>query len=162
MFDNIKEDFKVNYSFISKLVCINYRFGYFVYSLHIPVITQLLKLIYKVLEFFVRVISQCEIPPTCRIGKGLRLEHGGRGIVIHSKTTVGEYVRIFHQVTIGISGSGEDIPPQIGNNVMIGTGAKIIGNIFVGENARIGANAVVTKHVPINATAKGIPARTII
>lgn len=162
MFSNLKEDLKVNYSLVSKLVCINYRFGNKIYSLKTPIVKQLLIMIYKITEFIVRIISQCEIPPTCTVGKGLRLEHGGKGTVIHSKVTIGENARIFHQVTIGISGAGEEIPPKIGNNVLIGTGAKIIGDIFVGDNARIGANAVVTKNVPENSTAVGIPARNVI
>lgn len=162
MFNNLKEDLKVNYSLVSKIVCINYRVGHKIYSLKLPIVKPLLIVIYKVIEFIVRIISQCEIPPTCSIGKGLRLEHGGKGTVIHSKVTIGENARIFHQVTIGISGIGEEIPPQIGSNVLIGTGAKIIGNIFVGNNTRIGANAVVTKNVPINATAVGIPAKMIV
>ena len=89
------------------------------------------------------------------------LPHGIKGIFVASEAKLGSNVTIFQQVTIGIIGYGSKAAPQIGNNVLIGAGAKIIGNISIGDNVRIGANCVVTKDVPSNCTAVGNPARII-
>lgn len=125
---------------------------------------------YKHKRFFVaRVISQVsrfftgiEIHPGATIGKGLVIDHG-MGVVIGETAEVGDNVLLYHGVTLG--GTGKDKGkrhPTIGNNVIIGCGAKVLGPINVGDNAKIGANAVVVKPVPSSATAVGIPARNII
>lgn len=158
MFNNLKEDLKVNYMLISKIVCINFRFGHWTNSLKTPILKQLLKLVYKVVNFFVEIISQSEIPARCEIGKGLRLEHGGKGVIIHPSAKIGDHARIYHQVTIGLN---KGKVPLIGNNVYIGAGAKILGGLVIGNDVKIGANAVVTKNVPDYCTAVGIPARVI-
>lgn len=99
-----------------------------------------------------------DIPKRTRIGKGLRLPHGGRGVILHPETVIGEDVTIYHRVTIGVRGTSNRAP-TIGDGVYIGTGATIIGEISVGENAHIGAGAVVIDNVPPNTTATGVPAR---
>jgi serine O-acetyltransferase len=100
------------------------------------------------------------IPRRAEIGSGCLLAHGGNGIVIHPKARIGKNVYISQQVTIGGSGVGTDLP-VIGDDVYIGTGAKILGPITVGANSVIGANAVVVKSVPAHCVAAGVPARIL-
>lgn len=126
------------------------------------------KLYNKKLYFFARIVSQfgrfftgIEIHPGAKIGKGLFIDHG-MGVVIGETAEVGDNVTIYHGVTLG--GTGKDNGkrhPTVGNNVVIGAGAKILGPIYIGKAARIGANAVVLKDVPCNSTAVGIPAKII-
>lgn len=160
----LKEDLKKNYSPISKIICINYRMRNKISSIKIPIIKHILKVIGKISGVLVRIISQCEIPPDCIIGKGLRLEHGGNGIIIHHNAVIGENVKIFQQVTIGVN-TGKNYKDGkcaiIGNNVLIGAGAKILGDVSIGNNAKIGTNAVVLNDIPDNCTAVGMPARII-
>lgn len=162
---NLREDIQVNHGVLSKLVMVAYRYGHYVfYHVKVPVIRQFLWLLYRAFELLVRILTHAELPATCHIGKGLRLDHGGNGVVIHPNAKIGEYVRMFHQVTIGINSFAPEEnygPPTVGNRVYIGCGVKIIGKVTVGENVRIGANAVVTKDIPSNCTAVGIPAKVI-
>jgi len=99
-----------------------------------------------------------EIHPGAKIGKRLFIDHG-MGVVIGETTTILNDVTIFHGVTLG--GTGKETGkrhPTIMNNVLIGAGAKILGNILIGNNAKIGANSVVLKNVLPNRTVVGIPA----
>jgi len=145
-------------------VILTYRFGNFVfYKLKIPVLKQLLWFTYLVLDVIVvRVIGGGELPAKAKVGKGLKLQHGINGVIIHPDTVIGENVTIMHQVTLGAVHTNGNIPPKIGNGVFIGAGAKVIGDINVGDNAKIGTNAVVIHNVPNNATSVGIPARNIL
>lgn len=127
--------------------------------LKVPLLKQVFILIYKLLMIVSRILSSSHIPASTTIGKSLRLEHGGNGVIIHPRATVGDNARIFQQVTIGLS-AGESAP-KIGKNVLIGAGAKIIDDITIGNNVIIGANAVVNKSLPDNCTAVGIPAKII-
>ena len=118
------------------------------------------------LFFLARFISQrsrrrtgIEIHPGAKIGKRLVIDHG-MGVVIGETAEIGDDCLIYHGVTLG--GTGKDAGkrhPTIGNNVLIGTGAKVLGPIRIGDNARVAANSVVLKEIPENATAVGIPAR---
>jgi serine O-acetyltransferase len=118
--------------------------------------------------FLARLISQLsrfftgiEIHPGAKIGKGLFIDHG-MGVVIGETAEVGDNVTLYHGVTLG--GTGKDTGkrhPTVGDNVLIGTGAKVLGPITISEGAKIGANAVVVKDVPANATAVGSPAKNI-
>lgn len=120
------------------------------------------------LFFMARLISQrsrrrtgIEIHPGAKIGKRLVIDHG-MGIVIGETAEVGDDCLIYHGVTLG--GTGKDVGkrhPTIGNNVLIATGAKVLGPFTVGDGARIAANAVVLSEVPDNATAVGAPARVV-
>ncbi len=115
-----------------------------------------------------RYISQCgrfwtgiEIHPGATIGRGLFIDHG-MGVVIGETTEIGDNVTIYQGVTLG--GTGKDIGkrhPTIGNNVMIGSGAKVLGPFKVGDNSKIAANAVVLSEVPPNSTCVGVPARIV-
>lgn len=100
-----------------------------------------------------------EIHPGATIGKNLFIDHG-MGVVIGETAIIGDNVLLYQGVTLG--GTGKECGkrhPTVGNNVVIGAGAKVLGNITVGDNSYVGANAVVIKNVPANATVVGIPAR---
>ena len=102
-----------------------------------------------------------EIHPGATIGKRLVIDHG-MGIVIGETAEIGDDCLIFHGVTLG--GTGKEIGkrhPTIGNNVLIGTGAKVLGPFRVGDNSRIAANSVVLSEVPDNSTAVGVPAKIV-
>lgn len=118
--------------------------------------------------FLARFFSQCgrfwtgiEIHPGAQIGKGLLIDHGS-GVVIGETAVIGDDCTIYQGVTLG--GTGKDRGkrhPTLGNNVMVGAGAKILGPFRVGENSRIAAGAVVLEEVPDNSTAVGVPARIV-
>jgi serine O-acetyltransferase len=118
--------------------------------------------------FFPRAISQLarwltgiEIHPSAKIGTGFFIDHG-MGVVIGETAEVGDYVTLFQGVTLG--GTGKERGkrhPTLGNHVVVGAGAKILGGIKIGDNVKIGANSVVLKNVPANSTVIGVPARVI-
>ena len=120
------------------------------------------------MKFIARMISQAsrhrtgiEIHPGAKIGKRLVIDHG-MGIVIGETAEIGDDCLLYHGVTLG--GTGKDTGkrhPTIGNNVLIGTGAKVLGPFKVGDNSRIAANSVVLSEVPPDSTAVGIPARVV-
>ena len=108
-----------------------------------------------------RFFTGIEIHPGAQIGKGLFIDHGS-GVVIGETTIIGENCTIYQGVTLG--GTGKDKGkrhPTLGDNVLVGSGAKILGPFKVGNNARIAANAVVLDEVPENSTAVGAPARIV-
>ena len=120
------------------------------------------------LMFLARMISQMgrhrtgiEIHPGAKIGKRLVIDHG-MGIVIGETAEIGDDCLIYHGVTLGgtVKDSGKR-HPTIGNNVLIGTGAKVLGPFKVGDNSRIAANSVVLSEIPPDSTAVGIPARVV-
>ncbi len=120
------------------------------------------------MKFIARFISQrsrhktgIEIHPAAKIGKGLVIDHG-MGVVIGETAEIGDNCTIYQGVTLG--GTGKDTGkrhPTIGNNVLVGAGAKVLGPFKVGDNARIAANAVVLSEIPENSTAVGVPARVV-
>ena len=120
------------------------------------------------LKFLARLISQrsrhrtgIEIHPGAKIGKRLVIDHG-MGIVIGETAEIGDDCLIYHGVTLG--GTGKDVGkrhPTLGNNVMVGSGAKVLRPFKVGDNARIAANSVVLREVPPNATVVGVPGRIV-
>ena len=106
---------------------------------------------------FAKFLTAIEIHPGATIGKGLFIDHG-TGVVIGETAVIGNNVTLFQGVTLG--GTGKETGkrhPTINDNVVIGTGAKVLGNITVGNNAYIGANAVVIRNVPPNSTVVGVP-----
>jgi len=108
---------------------------------------------------FSRMVTGIEIHPGATIGKNFFIDHG-MGVVIGETTEIGDNVLIYQGVTLG--GTGKDTGkrhPTIGNNVMIGSGSKILGPITIGNNVKIGAGSVVLHNIPDNSTAVGVPAR---
>lgn len=165
MFNNIKEDLKrlssdsqnldfrvivrglLSQGFQAILV---YRFFNFLRKNHIP--AQPFRFIF---ERFIEITTGISIPAECIIGKGLRIHHFG-GVIFHPSVVMGEYCTLYHGVTIGDAG-GYGLAAQIGNHVMIGAGAKIIGEIHIGDYCRIGANAVVNINVSDYSVCYGNP-----
>lgn len=102
-----------------------------------------------------------EIHPGAKIGKGLFIDHG-TGVVIGETAIIGDNVTMFHGVTLGGTGKEKGKRhPTIGNNVFIGSGAKLLGNITIGDNVKIGANAVILKDVPSDTTIVGVPGKIV-
>jgi serine O-acetyltransferase len=115
----------------------------------------------RMISQFARWLTGVEIHPAARIGKGFFIDHG-MGVVIGETAEIGDYVTLFQGVTLG--GTGKEHGkrhPTVGNHVVIGAGAKILGGIKIGDNVKIGANSVVLKSVPANSTVIGVPARII-
>ncbi|MFT5297134.1 MAG: serine acetyltransferase [Colwellia sp.] len=109
----------------------------------------------------IRIISGVQIPRNTQIGGGLYLPHFGM-IVLNQKAKYGDFLTIYHGVTVGAKGGGNKKDfglPIIGNNVRIATGAIVLGSISIGDNALIGAGAVVVKSIPSNSIAVGNPAK---
>ena len=125
-------------------------------------------LIARIISQIVRFFTGIEIHPGAKLGKNLFIDHG-MGVVIGETSEVGDNVTIYHAVTLGGSSPSIDSEkqrhekrhPTIGHDVVIGSGAQIIGPVKVGNNSRIAANAVVVKDVPENATMVGIPAKAV-
>lgn len=118
-----------------------------------------LKLIARLISQIARFLTGIEIHPGAKIGKRLFIDHG-MGIVIGETTTIGDNCTIYHGVTLG--GTGKDKykrHPDLGNNVIVGCGAKVLGPIKIGNNVKIGANSVVLKEVPDNSTVVGVPGK---
>ena len=107
-------------------------------------------------ERLIEITTGISLPAQATIGKGLRIHHFG-GVIIHSAAVIGEYCTIYHGVTLGDCG-GWGGAPSIGDRVLIGAGAKLIGKIVVGDDCVIGANAVVLHSIPPRHLAVGVPA----
>lgn len=102
-----------------------------------------------------------EIHPGAKIGKGLFIDHG-TGVVIGETAIIGDNVTMFHGATLGGTGKEKGKRhPTVGNNVFIGSGAKVLGNITIGDYVKIGANAVILKDVPPNVTIVGVPGKIV-
>lgn len=115
----------------------------------------------RVISQMARWLTGIEIHPSAKIGKGFFIDHG-MGVVIGETAEIGDYVTLFQGVTLG--GTGKERGkrhPTLGNHVVVGAGAKILGGITVGDNVKIGANSVVLKNVVANSTVIGVPARVI-
>ena len=125
-------------------------------------------LVGRVISQFSRFLTGIEIHPKAKIGKNFFIDHG-MGVVIGETSEIGDNVTIYHMVTLGgispsiNSDNQRQVKrhPTLKDNVVIGSGAQVLGPITVGENAKIGANAVVTKDVPANAVMVGIPAKNV-
>jgi len=115
----------------------------------------------RVLSQLARWLTGVEIHPSAQIGTGFFIDHG-MGVVIGETAEIGDYVTLFQGVTLG--GTGKERGkrhPTLGNHVVVGAGAKILGGITIGDNVKIGANSVVLKNVAPNSTVIGVPGRVI-
>ena len=173
---NIKNFFKEIDSIIERDPAAGSRLGViFLYpSFHVMLFYKIgnvfwrynLKFLARLIMHFARIFTGIEIHPAAKIGSNFFMDHG-LGIVIGETTEIGENVTIYQGVTLGgIMPSVEsDLQrnqkrhPTVGNNVIIGSGAQILGAINIGDDARIGANSVVSRDVPANVTVAGVPAR---
>lgn len=167
MFNRLREDIN---NIISKDPAIQSVWEVILYpSFHALTFHKVSHKLYNLkLYFLARLISQIsrfftgiEIHPGAKIGKRVFIDHG-MGVVIGETAEVGDNVTIYHGVTLGGVGLEKGKRhPSIGNNVVIGAGAKVLGPIEVGENSRIGANSVVLRPIPKDKTAVGIPAKVL-
>lgn len=131
-----------------------YRLAHWFYSMN-------LKLVARLISNFARFLTLIEIHPAAEIDEGLFIDHG-IGVVIGETTHIGKNVTIYQGATLG--GTGKEIGkrhPTIGNNVVISSGAKVLGSFKIGDNSKIGAGAVVLKEVPPNSTVVGVPGRVV-
>ena len=168
MFSKIRQDFKAVFdrdpAATSKLEVIltyagfhallAYRISHWLKSMGVPFVP-------RAISQLARWLTGIEIHPSATIGTGFFIDHG-MGVVIGETAEIGDYVTLFQGVTLG--GTGKERGkrhPTLGNHVVVGAGAKILGGITVGDNVKIGANSVVIKNVPANSTVIGVPARII-
>jgi serine O-acetyltransferase len=136
-----------------------YRFGHWVRHVKIPVVKQLLRLLYIAMKTVVVLCFGIYIPSAFKMGRGFAI-HNFSGIFI-PPTTAGDNLLVFQNVTIGhLRGQGGK-PPKIGNNVFLGAGAKVMGDITIGDNVVVGANSLVMNDVPDGCTVIGVPARIV-
>lgn len=106
-----------------------------------------------------RAYVGADLPPQVAAGPGLRLPHGGRGVVLHPSVRIGAGVTLYHRVTVGVR--DDRSAGTIGDGAYIGVGAAILGPVSLGADCRIGANAVVVRDIPPGATAVGVPAEVV-
>ncbi len=163
LFDDIKAVFKgdpaakniIEVLFYPSIYAVaNYRIYHLMYLLKIPFLP-------RILSQLVRLLTFVEIHPGAKIGRAFFIDHGD-GVVIGETAEIGNNVIIYHQVTLG--GTGKEHGkrhPTIKDSVIIGAGAKILGNILIGENCKIGAGSVVLHDVPAHSTVVGNPARIV-
>ncbi|MCY7338237.1 MAG: serine O-acetyltransferase [Chamaesiphon sp.] len=131
-----------------------HRFAHWLYLLGIPFIPRFI-------SHLARFFTGIEIHPGATIGKGVFIDHG-MGVVIGETAIIGDYALIYQGVTLG--GTGKEIGkrhPTLGENVIVGAGAKVLGNLQIGSNVRIGAGSVVLRDVPSDCTVVGIPGRIL-
>lgn len=168
MFDTIKKDielikerdpaarstFEIILTYSGLHALVGYRISHWFYE-------RKLFTVARIISQASRFITGIEIHPGAKIGKGLFIDHG-MGVVIGETAEIGDNCLIYQGVTLG--GTGKEHGkrhPTLGNNVMIGAGAKVLGPFKVGDNAKIASNAVVLAEVPANTTAVGVPARIV-
>lgn len=166
--EKLKEDIKVIYendpaanNLLEVILCypglhalIMYRLAHRLYKWNIPFFPRFL-------SHLTRIITGIEIHPAAKIGRRLFIDHG-EGIVIGETTEIGDDVLIYQQVTLGGTGKEKGKRhPTLGNNVIVGAGAKVLGNITIGDHVRVGAGSVVIQNVPEYSTVVGIPARIV-
>ncbi|TLG76792.1 serine O-acetyltransferase EpsC [Culicoidibacter larvae] len=169
MFARLKEE--INYIIEHDPAAMSKLQVFFLYpSIHVRIFHKWASFFYRHRWFFLarffsqfaRFLTGIEIHPGAKLGKRIFFDHG-MGIVVGETVVIGNDVIIYHQVTLGANRSvAGKRHPTIGNNVVIGAGAKVLGNIVVHDGAKIGANSVVLKDVPADGVAVGVPARIIL
>lgn len=140
------------YNGVHAILC--YRLAHWMWGHHLFFLARLLSQLAKWL-------TGIEIHPAATIGRRLVIDHG-TGIVIGATTVIGDDCLIYQGVTLGGTGVMHGKRhPTLGNNVMVGSGAKVLGPIFIGDNSRVASNAVVLKDVPENSTVVGVPGKVV-
>lgn len=131
-----------------------HRVAHWLWKRDIPVLP-------RVISHFSRFLTGIEIHPGARIGSYFFIDHG-MGVVIGETTVIGNNVTLFQGVTLGGTGKEKGKRhPTLGNNIVVGVGAKVLGNIVIGDNVKIGANSVVLESVPPDSTVVGVPGRVV-
>lgn len=168
MFSQIKEDVRVALekdpaarNFLEVLVCYPGVHALIFYRINHQLWNCGLKFIARLFSFFARWLTGIEIHPGARIGRRFFIDHG-MGVVIGETAEVGDNVFIYHGVTLGgVSTKRGKRHPTIGNNVVIGAGAQVLGPIKIGDNTKIGSGSVVLQQVPDHSTVIGVPGRVV-
>ena len=169
MFSQLKEDLKVVFerdpavrSVFEIIFCYPGFHAMFFYRCSHWLWTHQLRFLGRLVSHFGRFLTGIEIHPGATIGRGFFIDHG-MGVVIGETAEIGDNCTLYHGVTLGgTSWAKEKRHPTLGNNVVIGSGAKILGPFKVGDDSKIGSNSVVVKEVPPTATVVGIPGRVVI
>jgi serine O-acetyltransferase len=160
VFENIRQDLRAHggdWGAQGFWVLVVYRFGRWRYRVRPSLLRKFFSLIYKIWFKFTQIVTGIELPCEVEIGSNFIIDHFG-GIVISGYAKFGDNCRIRNGVVVGLQRVDDPCAPVIGNNVDIGTGAKVLGPIKIGNNVVIGANAVVIRDVPDNCIAAGVPA----
>jgi serine O-acetyltransferase len=160
VFDNIRADYVAHGRLPGAQgwwALVVYRFGRWRYGVRPRFLRMPLSLLYHVLYKWVQILTGIEFPCEVRIGRNFVIDHFG-GIVVSGYAVFGDNCRIRNGVVVGLARPDDPCAPQIGNNVDIGAGAKVLGRIRIGNNVSIGANAVVVRDVPDDSIAVGVPA----
>lgn len=160
LFHNIRADLAAHDGQWGRLgfwAMVVYRYGRWRYTIRSILLRRLSSALYRALYKLVQILTGIDLPCDARIGKNFIIDHHG-GIVISGYAIFGDNCRIRNGVVVGLSQVNDPCAPQIGNNVDIGAGAKLLGRIVIGDNVQVGANAVVVRNVPNNSIAVGVPA----
>jgi serine O-acetyltransferase len=160
VFENIRQDLHAHggdWGAQGFWALIVYRFGRWRYGVRPALLRKFFSLLYKIAFKFTQIITGIELPCEVEIGRNFVIDHFG-GIVISGYAKFGDDCRIRNGVVVGLQRVDQPAAPIIGNNVDIGSGAKLLGSIKIGDNVVIGANAVVIRDVPDNCLAAGVPA----
>ena len=168
MFKRIREDIKVVFerdpaarNIVEVLFCYPGLHAIWFHRIAHWLWTHNFRLLARIISHIPRWLTGIEIHPGAKIGRRFFIDHG-MGVVIGETTEIGNDVTIYHQVTLGGTSTKKGKRhPTIGNNVVIGAGAKILGPVKIGNNCKIGTNSVVIKDVPPNSTVVGIPGKVV-
>jgi serine O-acetyltransferase len=160
MFPNIREDFRSHGNKLGSQgfwVMIIYRYGRWRYGVRPKILRKFCSALYRVLFKIVQIVTGIELPCEVEVGRNFVIDHFG-GIIVSGYAKFGDNCRIRNGAVVGLRRVDEKCAPTIGNNVDVGSGAKLLGNICIGNNVLVGANAVVLCDVPDNSVAIGVPA----
>lgn len=160
MFDHIRNDLRAyrgDFAAQGFWAMLVYRFGRWRYTVRPAPLRKVLSLVYRVLYKVVQIVTGIELPCEVEVGRNFVIDHFG-GIVVSGYARFGNNCRIRNGVVVGLARTDDPCAPVIGDDVDIGTGAKVLGRIRIGNRVLIGANAVVTRDVPDDSIAVGVPA----
>lgn len=140
---------------------IAHRLLHWLWSINFGIFNHITHTLIRLAQYWVKIITNIEIHPAAKIGKNFFIDHGS-GVVIGETAVIGDNVVIYQGVTLGgVSTLDAKRHPSLGNNIVVGAGAKILGNIKIGDYVQVGANSVVLKDVPSHSTVVGIPGRVV-